>query len=259
MASSGSSKPSAIASNSSAVGSTQADPDEPVLLLGLAQRHAQVVEPVTAPAVGVERAVHDHGRRLDRAWSPRSTAPMRARWPMKVAARAHVPPFAVMEILAAANARRAAGEDVLNLCAGEPSTGASDVVRQRAIDLLTAAATSATPRPWASRRCASAIAQHYRDRYDVALDPVADRRHHGLVRRVRPRVPRGVRRGRPGGARRPRLPRVREHPRRARVRGRDRPVRPGDPLPADRRAARGARPARSRGWWSPARPTRPAR
>ena len=42
---------------------------------------------------------------------------------MKVARRAHVPPFAVMEILAAANARRAAGEDVLNLCAGEPSTG----------------------------------------------------------------------------------------------------------------------------------------
>ena len=50
MASSGRSNPSAIASNSSAVGVVQADPDEPVLLLGLAQRDAQVVEPVAAPA-----------------------------------------------------------------------------------------------------------------------------------------------------------------------------------------------------------------
>ena len=56
---------------------------------------------------------------------------------MKVSRRSHVPPFAVMEVLAAANARRAAGESVLNLCAGEPSSGASDVVRERAITLLT--------------------------------------------------------------------------------------------------------------------------
>ncbi|MEK8226682.1 hypothetical protein NKG05_12180 [Oerskovia sp. M15] len=58
-----------------------------------------------------------------------------------------------MEVLAAANARRDAGESVLNLCAGEPSTGASDVVRRRAIELLESG-TSGTPRPWASRRSA---------------------------------------------------------------------------------------------------------
>ena len=52
---------------------------------------------------------------------------------MKVAQRAHVPAFAVMEILAAANERRAAGQSVLNLCAGEPTVGASDVVLARAI------------------------------------------------------------------------------------------------------------------------------
>lgn len=89
---------------------------------------------------------------------------------MKVAARAHVPPFAVMEILAAANARKAAGEDVLNLCAGEPSTGASEVVRRRAIDLLTAGDLGYTESLGAPGMRA-AIAQHYRDWYDVAVDP----------------------------------------------------------------------------------------
>lgn len=90
---------------------------------------------------------------------------------MKVAARAHVPPFAVMEILAAANARKAAGEDVLNLCAGEPSTGASDVVRQRAIDLLASGGGLGYTEALGVPALRSAIAQHYRDRYDVDLDP----------------------------------------------------------------------------------------
>lgn len=89
---------------------------------------------------------------------------------MKVAARAHVPPFAVMEILAAANARKAAGEHVLNLCAGEPSTGASEVVRQRAIDLLTAGDLGYTESMGAPPMRA-AIAQHYRDWYSVDVDP----------------------------------------------------------------------------------------
>ncbi|WP_123371937.1 pyridoxal phosphate-dependent aminotransferase [Cellulomonas sp. PhB150] len=89
---------------------------------------------------------------------------------MKVAARAHVPPFAVMEILAAANARRAAGEHVLNLCAGEPSTGASDVVRNRAIELLTAGDLGYTESLGAPGLRA-AIAQHYSDWYGEAVDP----------------------------------------------------------------------------------------
>ncbi|GIG20806.1 aminotransferase [Cellulomonas chitinilytica] len=89
---------------------------------------------------------------------------------MKVARRAHVPPFAVMEILAAANARRAAGAHVLNLCAGEPSTGASDVVRQRAIDLLTAGDLGYTESLGAPGLRA-AIAQHYRDWYGVDVEP----------------------------------------------------------------------------------------
>ena len=89
---------------------------------------------------------------------------------MKVAARAHVPPFAVMEILAAANARRAAGADVLNLCAGEPSTGASDVVRQRAIELLTSGDLGYTESLGAPGLRA-AIAAHYGATYGVDVDP----------------------------------------------------------------------------------------
>jgi aspartate/methionine/tyrosine aminotransferase len=89
---------------------------------------------------------------------------------VKVAARAQVPPFAVMEIIAAANARRAVGHDVLNLAAGEPAAGASPVVRQRAIDLLAAGSigyTEATGTP----TLRAAIATHYLGWYDVALDP----------------------------------------------------------------------------------------
>lgn len=89
---------------------------------------------------------------------------------MKVATRAHVPPFAVMEVLAAANARRAAGERVLNLCAGEPATGASDAVRRRAADLLATGDLGYTEALGAPALRA-AIATHYGDWYGVDLDP----------------------------------------------------------------------------------------
>lgn len=89
---------------------------------------------------------------------------------LKVSRRSHVPPFAVMEVLAEANRLRDAGASVLNLCAGEPSTGASDVVRRRAIELLESGDlgyTEALGVP-ALRR---AIAAHYGRWYDVEVDP----------------------------------------------------------------------------------------
>ncbi|PJI91020.1 pyridoxal phosphate-dependent aminotransferase [Luteimicrobium subarcticum] len=89
---------------------------------------------------------------------------------MKVAARSHVPAFAVMEVLAAANARRAAGEPVLNLCAGEPSSGAAEPVRERAIELLRSGDLGYTEALGAPA-LRSEIAQHYARWYDVALDP----------------------------------------------------------------------------------------
>lgn len=90
---------------------------------------------------------------------------------MKVAARAHVPPFAVMEIIAAANTRRARGQDILNLAAGEPAAGASQVVRQRAIDLLDAGGGLGYTESLGIPALRAAIAAHYRDWYDVTLDP----------------------------------------------------------------------------------------
>ncbi|GAA2721193.1 pyridoxal phosphate-dependent aminotransferase [Cellulomonas aerilata] len=89
---------------------------------------------------------------------------------MKVSRRSQVPPFAVMEILAAANARRAAGESVLNLCAGEPATGASEVVRRRAAELLAGGDLGYTEAMGAPPLRA-AIARHYAHWYDVDVDP----------------------------------------------------------------------------------------
>ncbi|WP_448058427.1 pyridoxal phosphate-dependent aminotransferase [Cellulomonas hominis] len=89
---------------------------------------------------------------------------------MKVSARSQVPPFAVMEILAAANARRAAGESVLNLCAGEPSTGASAAVRDRAARLLATGDLGYTE-PMGVPALRAEIAAHYGRWYGVDVDP----------------------------------------------------------------------------------------
>lgn len=89
---------------------------------------------------------------------------------MRVAERSQVPPFAVMEIIAAANARRAAGQDVLNLCAGEPSAGAPEVVRRRARDLLAHGNLGYTEAAGVPELRAE-IAAHYRRWYDVDVDP----------------------------------------------------------------------------------------
>ncbi|MDQ2756691.1 MAG: aminotransferase class I/II-fold pyridoxal phosphate-dependent enzyme [Actinomycetota bacterium] len=89
---------------------------------------------------------------------------------MKASSRSQVPPFAVMEIIAEANRRLAAGEPVLNLCAGEPSSGAPAVVRERARELLTASTlgyTEATGTP----ALRAELAGHYRRWYDLDLDP----------------------------------------------------------------------------------------
>jgi aspartate/methionine/tyrosine aminotransferase len=90
---------------------------------------------------------------------------------MKVATRADVPPFAVMEIIAAANARRAAGQKVLNLAAGEPATGASQVVRERAIEMLRTGGGLGYTEALGVPALRAAIAAHYRGWHGVTLDP----------------------------------------------------------------------------------------
>ena len=53
-----------------------------------------------------------------------------------MASRANVPPFHVMDLLAAADQRRRTHGDLVNLVAGQPSTGAPAPVKAEAIRLL---------------------------------------------------------------------------------------------------------------------------
>ncbi|GAA2239062.1 pyridoxal phosphate-dependent aminotransferase [Rarobacter faecitabidus] len=89
---------------------------------------------------------------------------------MKVSARSEVPAFAVMDILAAAKARKAAGQDVISLCVGEPVSGASEVVRRRAIELLEAGDLGYTE-PFGAPVLRNEIARHYERWYGSSVDP----------------------------------------------------------------------------------------
>src|SRR6266536_489727 len=51
---------------------------------------------------------------------------------LKVAERASIPPFHVMDVLSAANARQRAKGDMISLAAGQPSAGAPKPVREAA-------------------------------------------------------------------------------------------------------------------------------
>jgi len=89
---------------------------------------------------------------------------------LKVSARGRVPPFIVMDVLRDANARAAAGKDVLHLEVGQPSTPAPKGVieaARAALDRDVLGYTDALGLP-ALRQ---AIAAHYRGRYGIALDP----------------------------------------------------------------------------------------
>src|SRR3954453_7600142 len=57
---------------------------------------------------------------------------------MQVAQRANVPPFHVMDLLAAAQRRQLTHGDLVNFVAGQPSTGAPKAVRDEAKRLLDA-------------------------------------------------------------------------------------------------------------------------
>lgn len=86
------------------------------------------------------------------------------------ARRSDIQPFLVMEMLRAANLKEAAGESVLHLEVGQPSTGAPAPVIEAARAALlrrTLGYTEATGLPSLKRR----IAAFYGARYGVSLDP----------------------------------------------------------------------------------------
>jgi aspartate/methionine/tyrosine aminotransferase len=91
------------------------------------------------------------------------------RW--AAASRANVPPFHVMDLLAASAERQRTHGDVLNLLAGQPSTGAPAPVNQEAIRLLQGGdPLGYTPAP-GIRELREAIAGHHRRTYGVEVDP----------------------------------------------------------------------------------------
>ncbi|WP_125612719.1 aminotransferase class I/II-fold pyridoxal phosphate-dependent enzyme [Specibacter cremeus] len=91
--------------------------------------------------------------------------------PLTVADRAQVPPFQVMDILARVAELRAAGRDVISLCAGEPGGGAPSGVSARAA-ALHAAGTPLTYTPALGiTDLREAIAGHYRRWYGLDVPP----------------------------------------------------------------------------------------
>jgi aspartate/methionine/tyrosine aminotransferase len=89
---------------------------------------------------------------------------------LAVAQRAAVPPFHVMDLLAAANARQRTHGDVVNLVAGQPSTPAPRPVREaakRAIDEDVLGYTVALGIP----ELREAICGHYHRVYDLDVSP----------------------------------------------------------------------------------------
>ncbi|SDC88361.1 aminotransferase class I/II-fold pyridoxal phosphate-dependent enzyme [Actinokineospora iranica] len=85
---------------------------------------------------------------------------------LKVAKRAAVPPFHVMDVLSAANARQRAHGDMVSLAAGQPSTGAPEAVRFAAAAALGSLELGYTEQLGVPELRA-AIAGHYASRYAV--------------------------------------------------------------------------------------------
>lgn len=89
------------------------------------------------------------------------------------ARRAAVPPFAVMSILGRVAELRAAGRDVISLCAGEPSSGAPTDVRRAMAELMTGAVPLGYSQTMGIRPLREAIAGHYARWYGLELDPAS--------------------------------------------------------------------------------------
>ena len=92
---------------------------------------------------------------------------------MQVAQRADVPPFHVMDLLAAAKRRQVSHGDLVNFVAGQPSTGAPRAVREEAKRLLDEDLLGYTEAPGIPG-LRQAVADHHRrwSGIDVGLDDV---------------------------------------------------------------------------------------
>ena len=89
---------------------------------------------------------------------------------IKIARRGAVAPFIAMEVLRAANERAAAGEDILHLEVGQPSTGAPRGVIEAARSALDSHQLGYTE-ALGITSLRERIARHYREFYGVEVDP----------------------------------------------------------------------------------------
>jgi aspartate/methionine/tyrosine aminotransferase len=87
-----------------------------------------------------------------------------------VAQRANVPPFHVMDLLAAADQRRRTHGDLVNLVAGQPSTGAPAPVKAEAIRLLQSDDPLGYTVAPGITELRELVAQHHRRRQGVDVD-----------------------------------------------------------------------------------------
>jgi aspartate/methionine/tyrosine aminotransferase len=88
-----------------------------------------------------------------------------------VAQRANVPPFHVMDLLAAADQRRRSHGDLVNLVAGQPSTGAPAPVKAEAIRLLQSDDPLGYTVAPGITELRERIAHHHRQRHGVEVSP----------------------------------------------------------------------------------------
>lgn len=88
-----------------------------------------------------------------------------------VAARAAVPPFHVMDLLALSAERARTHGDVVNLLAGQPSTGAPAVVAEEAVRLLRSGDPLGYTPATGLHELREAIAGHHRRAHGIEVDP----------------------------------------------------------------------------------------
>ena len=94
--------------------------------------------------------------------APRSLQPSR---------RSQVPPFEVMDVLDRVAVLRAAGRDVVSLCAGEPSGGAPSLVSEAAARIHASGRALTYTSALGIRELRAELAAHYRRWYGLEVDP----------------------------------------------------------------------------------------
>ncbi|MCD6640073.1 MAG: pyridoxal phosphate-dependent aminotransferase [Nocardioides sp.] len=90
---------------------------------------------------------------------------------LAVAQRANVPPFHVMDILAASAERQRTHGDLINLAAGQPRTGAPTAVRDEAVRLLGTDDPLGYTEAVGIRELREAIAGHHLRVHGITVDP----------------------------------------------------------------------------------------